>query len=375
MPSVRLDGQGDAALGRAVELGQDHAGDVDGLGELLRLGQAVLAGGGVEDEQHLGHVPRIAVGHPPHLAQLLHQVGLGVEAAGRVGQHQVVARAAARSTASKTTAEGSPPSLPRTISAAGALGPHAELLGGRGPEGVARGHDDPAALGLLLAGDLADGGGLADAVDPDEQPHVGRARLVAQAAVAARQLVLELGLQPIQQHLGVGDRLGLGRGPQLVEDLAGGGHADVGPDERLLQLVPRLRRRPSGTGSTPGTRPACPGPWPAGRGSGAGPAAALDGGGLLDLGRRLDPPPRAAARPAAPGGDGGSRSMPPAGPGDDEGDTDDHDDGQAASSDHDLHGEFGAYRSPPGAPVGGGCPRSALGGRDRTVLTCPPPRR
>ena len=90
MPSVGLDGEDDAALGRAVELGEHHAGDVDGLGELLGLGQAVLAGGGVEHQQHLGDVARVAVGHPPHLAQLLHQVGLGVEPAGGVGQHEVV---------------------------------------------------------------------------------------------------------------------------------------------------------------------------------------------------------------------------------------------------------------------------------------------
>ncbi len=49
-----LDGEHDAALGRAVELGEHHAGHVDGLGELPGLHQAVLAGGGVEHEEHLG---------------------------------------------------------------------------------------------------------------------------------------------------------------------------------------------------------------------------------------------------------------------------------------------------------------------------------
>ena len=43
----------DAALGGAVELGQDDARDVDRLGEDLGLLQAVLARGGIEDEQHL----------------------------------------------------------------------------------------------------------------------------------------------------------------------------------------------------------------------------------------------------------------------------------------------------------------------------------
>ena len=81
----------DAALGRAVELGEHHAGEVDGLGELLGLDEAVLPGGGVEHEQHLGDLARLAVGDPPHLAELLHQVDLGVQAAGGVGEHEVVA--------------------------------------------------------------------------------------------------------------------------------------------------------------------------------------------------------------------------------------------------------------------------------------------
>ena len=53
------------------------------------LGQAVLAGGGVDHEQHLGHVPGARLGDPAHLAQLLHQVDLGVQAPGGVGQHEV----------------------------------------------------------------------------------------------------------------------------------------------------------------------------------------------------------------------------------------------------------------------------------------------
>ena len=89
MPERRLDGERDAALGRAVELGEHDAGEVDRLGELLRLHEPVLAGGGVEHEQHLGDLAGLAVGDPAHLAQLLHQVDLGVEPTGGVGQHEV----------------------------------------------------------------------------------------------------------------------------------------------------------------------------------------------------------------------------------------------------------------------------------------------
>src|SRR6476620_1273535 len=50
---LALDRDHDAALGRPVELGEHDAGDVDDLGEHPGLDQAVLPGGGVQDEQHL----------------------------------------------------------------------------------------------------------------------------------------------------------------------------------------------------------------------------------------------------------------------------------------------------------------------------------
>jgi len=62
----------------------------------------------------------------------------------------------------------------------GAGGPGLELLGRGGAEGVAGGEDDgPAGLGLAL-GELADGGGLADAVDAHEEPDVGGVGVEAQ---------------------------------------------------------------------------------------------------------------------------------------------------------------------------------------------------
>src|SRR5699024_10726882 len=63
---LALDGHDDAALGGAVELREHDSGDVDRLGEDLRLLHAVLPGGGVEDEEHLVDVvalPQRAGGH------------------------------------------------------------------------------------------------------------------------------------------------------------------------------------------------------------------------------------------------------------------------------------------------------------------------
>ena len=149
--------------------------------------------------------------------------------------------AAARSTASKMTALGSPPSAPRTKSAPHALGPHAELLAGRGPEGVAGGHDHLVPAADLALAQLADGGGLAHAVDADEQPHRRRLRRRS-AGIRSKpdSRALSSVLQRVEQLLGVGEPLGLDPGPQRVEQLGGRLDADVGPDQRLLELVPGL---------------------------------------------------------------------------------------------------------------------------------------
>src|SRR3989475_9194755 len=47
------DGDDDAALGRAVELGEHDAGDADGRGKLARLGEVGLTGGSVHYQQHV----------------------------------------------------------------------------------------------------------------------------------------------------------------------------------------------------------------------------------------------------------------------------------------------------------------------------------
>ena len=121
-------------------------------------------------------------------------------------------RAAARWTASKMTELGIAALVAPHELGAGPLGPRRELLGRRGAERVARGQQHRAAVADLLAADLADRRGLADAVDADEQPHVRRSRLglEAQRAVGAcRGAARIVGLQRVEQCSAVGDLLGL----------------------------------------------------------------------------------------------------------------------------------------------------------------------
>ena len=81
--------------------------------------------------------------------------------------------ARAFSSASKARPAASPPALVATNCGLGAVGPDPQLLDGGGAEGVAgRQGDLRAFLGQAL-GQLADGGGLAGAVDPGHQDDEG----------------------------------------------------------------------------------------------------------------------------------------------------------------------------------------------------------
>ena len=157
-------------------------------------------------------VPAPLLGDPAHLAQLLHQVRLGVQATGGVGEHEVdVARRRPLDGVEHDRARIAALAPPDELDA-GPLGPRRQLLGGSGPERVAGGEQHAATGGDLLVGDLADARRLADAVDADEQPHVGSPVAVeVQRAIGAGEALLHLLAQGIEQLVGLGDLLRLHR--------------------------------------------------------------------------------------------------------------------------------------------------------------------
>ncbi len=125
----------------------------------------------------------------------------------------------------------------------GPLSPGRQLLGRRGAERVTSRQDDRATVFPLLVGDLADGRRLADTVDADEQPHVravGRARLEVQLPIGSGETILHLAPQRVQQLVGLDDLLVLDLGPQTVEQVRGDADPHIGPQQRLLEVVPRL---------------------------------------------------------------------------------------------------------------------------------------
>ena len=118
----------------------------------------------------------------------------------------------------------------------GPLRPDGKLIGGGGPEGISGAQQHPLALALPAGGQLSDGGGLAHAVDADEQHHSGGAAHI-HPGVAHRedfgQNFLHAGLGPI----GVLDLIALAPLLKLLHGLHGGLRPHIRHDQRLLQLV------------------------------------------------------------------------------------------------------------------------------------------
>jgi len=135
-----LDGDDHAAFAGAVELGHDEAGERDGLVEFARLVQRIHAGAAIEYQQHfVRRAGQLLADDAVELVQLLHEVVLGVQAAGGVDE-QVIRMAGLRGGDGIVRHGGGI----RAIGAGDDLdleagAPELELLDGGGAEGVTRG--------------------------------------------------------------------------------------------------------------------------------------------------------------------------------------------------------------------------------------------
>ena len=95
------------------------------------------------------------------------------------------------------------------------------------------------AVGGLALRDLRNGSGLPHTVHAHEHPHVRLARIGRERAVAGRVEELDqLVAQDRHDHVGVGDPIGSSPFPHRVEHAGGGRQADVGEEQRLLELLP-----------------------------------------------------------------------------------------------------------------------------------------
>ncbi len=174
--------------------------------------------------------------HPLYLPDLFHQVQLGGQAPGRVGEHDVDAARARGLDGVENHCRGVALFLAYHDDVV-ALAPDLQLLACGGAEGVARRQQHRQALRLIEFGEFADGGGLACAVHAREHEDERFVRRDVERRLKRHehvdQRVLECGLQ----LRCVGEALAPDFFLQDVEQMLGGVDADIGGDKDGLQLL------------------------------------------------------------------------------------------------------------------------------------------
>ena len=157
-----------------VELGENHAGQRHRLPEQARLAEPVLAGRRIEHQQ--GLVRGIRVRLPDDrvdLAQLFHEIVLGLQAARRVDQHHIrPARGTRGHRIERDRARVGAGTLTHQLRA-GTVCPDRKLIDRRRPEGIGRADHDLLTELTEPVCQLADSGGLAAAVDANHKDHRG----------------------------------------------------------------------------------------------------------------------------------------------------------------------------------------------------------
>ena len=178
-----------------------------------------------------------------HLGELVHQPGLVLQAPGGVDQQHVGAGGLRLLQRLEGEARGIRTLLAGDDLRAGALAPDLELLDRRGAEGVAGRQHHRFALRPELGRELADRRGLARAIDADHQDHERLFRGVDHQRLRhRRQDRLDLARQD-RLHLGGLDLLVVAALADGLGDAGGGGEAEIGLDQDVLEILQRRRRR------------------------------------------------------------------------------------------------------------------------------------
>ena len=161
-------GQRDAALRGAIELGHDHAVQIECFIEHTRLRQAILAGSRV-NHKHREHGRLRALAHHIHdLLQLAHKVVRRMQASRRVDEYQIAAIGLGAFDGVVAHACRVASALALHDGNVRATRPFLELLDSGSAERVGGTQNNLAtSIGAFL-GEFADCGGFAGAVDADE---------------------------------------------------------------------------------------------------------------------------------------------------------------------------------------------------------------
>ena len=207
-------------------------------------------------------------------------------------------RAAARSTASKITALGSPPSAPRTKSAPqrSAHMPSCSAAAARNVSPAAMTTVRPSSVSRLPSLPMVVV--LPTPLTPTNSHTTGRRRPGAASRSKPARRSFSSALSASSSSPRSVSALGLHPGPQVRRAAPWWRlDADIGADQRLLELVPGLVVDPApGDRSSRRSPRASTGPCPGGRGTGAGDGRRLGGRhGLVDRGGQLRRRPRSAS--------------------------------------------------------------------------------
>ena len=231
------DGDEDAAARGAVELGHHEAGDARGAPELLDLRQRVLADRGVEHEQHRMRRAGVDLLHHAHdLFELGHQLASVLQPPRGVDEEEIDGGAARRSERVEREPGRVGALLARDDLRAGAAAPDLELIDRGCAERVAGRQHHAAAFGAKARRELADRGGLARAVDADDQNDERfRTGIDRQRSCDRREHLLDFAGED-RLHLVGGDRLLVARGRDGCDDASRRRDAEVGADEHVFQL-------------------------------------------------------------------------------------------------------------------------------------------
>jgi hypothetical protein len=236
-------GEHHTALGGAVELGDDQAGNADALVKLNGLGHRVLPDGPIQNQQYFVRGTGVeAREHALHLLELIHEMRLGMEPAGGVGnQHIDVPRAGCLQGVEYDRGRLGA-GLLRNDRHPIAFGPDRELFARGRAKGISRGQHDRASLGEQPMCQLADGGGFARTVDAHHQDHVRLDRRVDQQRSFDRRQDLDHRLaQGAEQRVHIVELLARHAAAQFIEDARRRFHPDIRRDQARFQVVEDLR--------------------------------------------------------------------------------------------------------------------------------------
>ncbi len=123
----------------------------------------------------------------------------------------------------------------------GALAPDFELLDGGGAKRIGRAKQHGMAFGLEMRCEFADGSGLPRPVDADDHDDGGRLGEISQRPVVRLQDFEQILADQPAQFSGIAHQFAVDALADAVEDLVGGGDADIGADQRIFEFFEKIR--------------------------------------------------------------------------------------------------------------------------------------